>query len=200
MAILKDFIDQVSFEEVWPLMGGGSEELKEYEESVRNILEELKKATPKENTEQMVIRFVVAEDPMMDYYFYDSEEEAEEAAKDADETYLQVYGFRPGDEEGYAIGVKSPETLVGLDVDEETAANYSPAEIVANCLADMTYCTSATDNVWSPKMDTYAGGMYASQLCMSEDIQGVDLDALRESLGVIPKPEEDYKTKYGFLF
>jgi hypothetical protein len=44
------------------------------------------------------------------------------------------------------------------------------------------------------------GGLLASQACMSEDIQNVDLEKLRQELGVLPKPEEDYKEKYGFLF
>ena len=48
--------------------------------------------------------------------------------------------------------------------------------------------------------DMAGGGLLASQVCMEEDIQNVDLDALRQDLGVLPKPEEDYKTKYGFLF
>ena len=40
----------------------------------------------------------------------------------------------------------------------------------------------------------------AAALSMQEDIQNIDLEKLRQELGAIPKPTEDYKTKYGFLF
>lgn len=55
-------------------------------------------------------------------------------------------------------------------------------------------------SAYGTEKDMAGGGLLASQSCMSEDITNVDLDALRAELGVLPKPEEDYKTKYGFLF
>lgn len=197
MAIFKDFIDQVTFIEVWALLGQNKLGMAEYRESFESIFNELKAAVPAANTDNMTIRFVMEEAPLWEFYFGDDEEE--ESAED-DEPTLQVYGFIPGDEEGYAIGLKSPEVLVGLTVDEDTEKEYSPAEIVAHCMAEMTYTSTMASSAYGTEKDMAGGGLLASQTCMSEDITNVDLDALRAELGVLPKPEEDYKTKYGFLF
>ena len=205
MAILKDFIEQVSFDEVWALLGGGREDMEPYKESYQGMFEELRQAQPRENEAKMTIRFVV-EEPAWSFYFDGAEDEAAEddgAAEDAGETdgqTLQVYGFIPGDEEGYAIGLKPAEVLAGLDVDVETARDYSPAQIVAHCLAEITYTATVASSAYGMEKDMAGGGLLASQSCMSEDIQNVDLQKLREELGALPKPEEDYKTKYGFLF
>ncbi len=198
MAIFKDFIDKVSFFEVWAIMGQNSLKMAEYQDSFRGIFEGLKAAVPAENKERMTIRFVMEEAPLWDFYFDSEDEEEEETADDG--STLQVYGFKPDDEEGYAIGLKSPEVLVGLWVDEDTAKEYSPAEIVAHCMEEMTYTSTMASSAYGMEKDMAGGGLLASQSCMDEDITNVDLEALRAELGVLPKPEEDYKTKYGFLF
>lgn len=196
MAIFKEFIDQVTFPEIWALIGGDKPELSEYQESFQGIFDELKAAEPQENTKNMTIRFVMEEAPLWDFCFDDEEEEDEEDY----EPQLQVYGFIPGDKEGYSIGLKSAPELVGLTVAEDTASEYSPAEIVAHCISEMTYSSTMATSAYGMEKDMAGGGLLASQSCMSEDITNVDLDALRAELGVLPKPEEDYKTKYGFLF
>lgn len=202
MAILKDLIDQVSFEEVWALLSQGNESMADYQEAYQGIYQELRDTTPRPNDAHMTIKFVL-EEPLWDFYFGDEEEDAAEAAEEAEaestET-LQVYGFIPGDPEGYAIGLKPAEVLAGLDVDPETLRDYTPAEIVAHCLAEMTYTATMASSAYGTDKDMAGGGLLASQVCMEEDIQNVDLEALRKELGVLPKPEEDYKTKYGFLF
>ena len=198
MAILKDFLDQVTFDQVWALLGKNKEALAQYQEAYQSIFEELKAAQPAENKEQMTIRFVLEEAPLWDFYFEDEGEQ--EPEEEDDGPILQVYGFIPGDEEGYAIGLKAPEVLVGLDVDPETANSYTPAEIVAYCLAEMSYTSTMAASAYGMEQDMAGGGLLASQNCMREDIQNIDLEKLREELGVLPKPEEDYKTKYGFLF
>ena len=200
MAILKDFLDQVSFSDIWAMVGAENPDMAQYEEAYQSIFEELKAAEPAENKENMTIRFVM-EEPQWTFFFGEEETESEnDEAGDEDEAVLQVYGFIPGDEEGYAIGLKPAEVLVGLTVDEETARNYTPTEIVAHCMAEMTYTSTMAQSAYGMEKDMAGGGLLASQSCMSEDIQNVDLDALRAELGVLPKPEEDYKTKYGFLF
>lgn len=198
MAILKDFIDQVTFPEVWAIMGQESIKMAEYRDAFQSIFDGLKSALPQENREKMTIRFVMEEAPLWDFCF-DEEEDTEEPEEEEGPT-LQVYGFVPGDEEGYAIGLKSPEMLVGLDVDAEAARDYSPAEIVAHCMEEMSYTSTMASSAYGMEKDMAGGGLLASQSCMSEDITNIDLDALRAELGVLPKPEEDYKTKYGFLF
>lgn len=203
MAILKDFIDQVSFDEAWALLGHGRENMEQYKDAYQSIYSELKAAEPAENTDHMTIKFVMEEAPEWSFYFDTDEAEAQgsEAQEDEEEgPTLQVYGFIPGDEEGYAIGLKPPEILLGLDVDSDTAKDYSPQEIVANCLAEMTYSSTMASSAYGTEKDMAGGGLLASQNCMQEDIQNIDLEKLRQELGVLPKPEEDYKSKYGFLF
>ena len=192
MAVLKDYIDRVSFEDVWAILSPEESAVTEYREAYENIFRDLARAVPQENTAKMTIRFV-EEEPMWDFFFGEDEEE------DPGPT-LQVYGFIPGDKEGYAIGLKPASVLVGLDVDPDTAGEYSPAEIVAHCMAEMVYTATMASSAYGTEKDTAGGGLLASQTCMSEDIQNVDLEALRDQLGALPKPEEDYKKKYGFLF
>ena len=194
MAILKDFIKQVTFEDVWALLSG-SDSLAAYEQAYRDIYSGLLAAEPQPNTANMSIRFVEETEPEWAFFLGDDEESEEEP-----EPVIQVYGFIPGDSEGYAIGLKPPEVLVGLEVDPETAAAFPPAEIVARCLSEMTYTATMASSAYGTDKDRAGGGLLASQLCMDEDIQNVDLEALRQELGAIPEPEEDYKKKYGFLF
>ncbi len=51
MAKLKDFIDQVSFDEVWALLGQDRENMEQYKEACQSIYSELQAATPAENTD-----------------------------------------------------------------------------------------------------------------------------------------------------
>ena len=204
MAKLKDFIDQVSFEEAWALLGQGRENMEQYKEACENIYSELQAAVPAENTDHMTIRFVMEEAPEWTFFFDDGEDtadaETEDEAQEDDGPTLQVYGFIPGDDEGYAVGLKSPEILLGLDIDPETVRDYTPQEIVANCLEEMIYSSTVASSAYGTEKDMAGGGLLASQNCMQEDIQNIDLEKLRQELGAIPKPTEDYKTKYGFLF
>lgn len=204
MAKLKDFIDQVSFEEAWALLGQGRENMEQYKEACENIYSELQAAVPAENTDHMTIRFVMEEAPEWTFLFGDDADsentEAEDEAQEDDGPTLQVYGFIPGDDEGYAVGLKSPEILLGLDIDPETVRDYTPQEIVANCLEEMIYSSTVASSAYGTEKDMAGGGLLASQNCMQEDIQNIDLEKLRQELGALPKPTEDYKTKYGFLF
>ena len=204
MAKLKDFIDQVSFDEVWTLLGQDRENMEQYKEACQSIYSELQAATPAENTDHMTIRFVMEEAPEWMFFFDDdtaSEGEDAEAEEAEDEgPTLQVYGFIPGDDEGYAVGLKSPEILLGLDIAPETVRDYTPQQIVANCLEEMIYSSTVASSAYGTEKDMAGGGLLASQNCMQEDIQNIDLEKLRQELGAIPKPAEDYKTKYGFLF
>ena len=204
MAKLKDFIDQVSFEEAWALLGQGRENMEQYKEACENIYSELQAAVPAENADHMTIRFVMEEAPEWTFFFGDDADsentEAEDEAQEDDGPTLQVYGFIPGDDEGYAVGLKSPEILLGLDIDPETVRDYTPQEIVANCLEEMIYSSTVASSAYGTEKDMAGGGLLASQNCMQEDIQNIDLEKLRQELGALPKPTEDYKTNYGFLF
>ncbi len=197
MAIFKDFIDQVEFPAVWELLSAEARDMENYRDACQGIFTELKEAVPKENTAGMTIKFVV-EEPEWSFYFAD--QEPEEETEEEETAGVQVYGFVPGDPEGYAIGLKPAEVLVGLNVDAETASGYTPTEIVAYCMAEMIYTATMASSAYGTEKDMAGGGLLASQVCMDEDIQNVDLSALRRELGAMPKQDEDYKTKYGFLF
>lgn len=190
MAIFKDYLEQTTFEDVWAILRQG-DETDPYRETYENMYTALKAAAPKADPKGMVIRFVL-EEPAWSFWLGEDEPESAET--------LQVSGFIPGDEEGYAIGLKPADALTGLEIHPETAENYSPAEITAHILAEMAYNATMASSAYGTDKEMAGGGLLASQLCMDEDIQNVDLDALRAELGAIPKPDEDYKTKYGFLF
>ena len=185
MAKLKDFIDQVSFDEVWALLGQDRENMEQYKEACQSIYSELQAATPAENTDRMTIRFVMEEAPEWTFFFGDDTEDEEANAQDEAEDEgptLQVYGFIPGDDEGYAVGLKSPEILLGLDIDPETVRDYSPQEIVANCLEEMIYSSTVASSAYGTEKDMAGGGLLASQNCMQEDIQNIDLEKCVEEI------------------
>ena len=206
MAIFKDFIEKVDFDAVWALLGNAHEEMEQYKDAYAGIFRELKETEPAENTEEMVIRFTEETEPEWEFWF-DSDSEAEAEAENDENTAdddgapaIQVCGYIPGDEEGYAIGMKPAAVLVGLTIDPETEKAFSPAEIVANIISEMSYTSTLAASAYGMEKDMAGGGLLASSACMKEDIQNVDLDALRRAIGAIPEQEEDYKTKYGFLF
>lgn len=56
-----------------------------------------------------------------------------------DEEYEHVCGVIPGDEQDYGIEFCEREQWLGMHFTEETQKNYSPADIVAHCLWEMTF-------------------------------------------------------------
>ncbi len=195
MAILKDLLVQTVFSKVWDVLRAADDEADNYKQTYEQLYTLLRDAEPAENTQHMTIKLEVAADPWVILGDDDDED-------NGGEEYLQVAGYVPGDDEAYAIGVKEPAQIAGLDVHPDTLAQYDPATILAYCITEITYNCTTTESLWSPKMDTYAGGLYAAQSCSENDLNGVSIDALRRELGVLSdEPEqEDYKEKYGFLF
>ncbi len=194
MATIKGLLSQVTFDEVWTELKKSSGEIDAYKESFQNIFNELCAAEPAANTAQLTIWLKMAEDPFASFYFGDEEEDEE-----ADEEYLQLFAYKPGDEDSYAIGVKPPEQIVGLDVADETVQEYSAATIIAYCMTEITYSSSIAASTYGTKMDQAGGGIYAAQACMEGGLQGLSLEHLREQMGIGEK-KEDLKEKYGFLF
>jgi hypothetical protein len=195
MAILKELLDQTAFSQVWDVLRAADNDAEQYREAYEKLFDLLKSAEPAENTQQMTIKLEVASDPWIILGDDDEEDSAEP------EDYVQVFGYIPGDEDGYAIGLKEPAQLAGMDIHPETLQEYDVPTILAHILAEITYSHTTTESLWSPKMDTYAGGLYASTACTENDLGGLSIEALRKELGVDNTPEqEDYKEKYGFLF
>lgn len=196
MAIIKDLLNQVTFDEVWTELTKSSGAIDAYKESFQNIFEELHTAEPVENTAQLTIWLKMAYDPFAGFYFGDEENTDDE---EEPEEYLQLFAYKPGDEDSYAIGVKPPEQIVGLAVADETVQEYSAATIIAYCLTEITYSSSIASSTYGTKMDQAGGGIYAAQACMDGGLQGLSLEHLREQMG-LDNAKEDLKSKYGFLF
>lgn len=175
MLIFKDIINKTTFDDVWAELGSRYDSLSEYRQTLSDIYGKLKASEPAENIENMTIIFKMETDMW-------SEDEGE---------YLHVYGIVPGDDEGYAIGVKPPANIMGMTVSGDTVQSYSPAAIVAQCIVEITYYSSAASAAWGGSLDTFAGGLYASQSCIEGDDGSLSIDALREQLGVKPKKPED---------
>lgn len=194
MATIKDLLSQVTFDEVWTELTKSSGEIDAYKESFQNIFDELRAAEPAENTARLTVWLKMAEDPFAGFYFGDEEEDDED-----DEEYLQLFAYKPGDEDSYAIGIKPPEQIAGLDVSDETVREYSAATIIAYCMTEITYSSSIASSTFGTKMDQAGGGIYAAQACMEGSLHGLSLEHLREQMGIGEK-KEDLKEKYGFLF
>lgn len=194
MTTIKDLLSQVTFDDVWAELKKTSGEIDAYKESFFHIFQELNAAEPAANTAELTIWLKMAEDPFAGFYF-DDEEDCDEA----DEEYLQLFAYKPGDDDSYAIGVKPPEQIVGLDVADETVQEYSAATILAYCMTEITYSSSIASSTFGTKLDQAGGGIYAAQTCMEGSLHGLSLEHLREQMGIGEK-KEDLKEKYGFLF
>lgn len=197
MATVKDLLEQTEFEKVWDVLRAADEEAEKYKETYEDLYKLLRDAEPEAASPPMTIKLELAADP---WVIVGDDEEAEDDGSGQDE-YVQVFGYLPGDEDGYAIGVKPPAQIAAMEVHPDTLAQYDPATILAHCIAEITYSCTTTESLWSPKMDTYAGGLYASTSCAEKDMSGLSIEALRRELGLLEEEEkEDYREKYGFLF
>lgn len=176
MTIFKEIIDNTIFDGVWAELQSRFDDAQEYMDTYMSIYKKLKESPPDENTTGMTIVFKTEPDP------WDDEDNGE---------YVRVCGMVPGDDEGYAIGVKSPQQIMGFFVSDDTVASYSSAVITALCIVEITYYSSAASAAWGSGLDTYAGGLYAAQSCIEGDDGSLSIDALREQLGVKPKKDED---------
>ena len=182
MTIFKELLDQVSFEEIWAVLCGEEESpAEEVRAEYQQLFQTLKDTVPAANHTDM--RIVLEEG----YDFWG----------DNDEPYLQANGYVPGDDEPYALGFRAEEELVSFPIDPDTLAAYTPQQIVAQCLADYAYDTTAARTVWNAQAVSGANSLYESEVCMDTEADG-SLKDVRRDLGL--DKSENYKEKYGFLF
>ena len=182
MTIFKELLEQVTFDEVWAaLCGQEADPGEEVQGEYQTLFQTLRDTAPAENHTGM--RIVLEEG--YDYW------------GDNDEAYLQANGYVPGDDEPYALGFRSEDELVSFPIDPQTLADYTPAQIVAQCLADYAYDTTAARTVWNAQAVSAASGLYESEVCMDDQAEGSVKD-VRRDLGL--DKSENYKEKYGFLF
>ena len=203
MATVRDLLLQTDFEEVWEVLHAADENAEQYRQTYLDLYNLLRGLEPDTAAPQMTIRLEEAFEPWI--LLGDEEADNSGDAEDAEEAgTLQLSGYLPGDEDAYAIGVRPPAQIVAMAVDPETLAGHSPAEILANCIAEITWSRTTAENIWSPKLDTLGGGLYAAENCAEKDMGGgLSVEALRREMGLTEEKEEeeeDYKSKYGFLF
>ena len=195
MTTVRDLLQQTEFSGVWDVLQAADADAEKYRQTYQEIYDLLRGTEPDLSVQQMTIRLEEAEEPW--FLFDDAEPETESEEGEN----LQLSGYLPGDEDAYAIGVRPPAQIVAMAIDPDTLAQQTPAVILAYCITEIIYSRTTTQSVWSPKMDTYAGGLYAAATCSEQDMGDVSLDALRREMGLTEEPEEeDNKSKYGFLF
>lgn len=177
-----ELLQQVSFPELWAALGGTEDEAQQEARQEYQTLYDTLKSTPAgENTNGMRIVLEIGYD-----YWGENEE-----------GYLQANGYVPDDEEPYALGFRPEGELLAMEVDPKTAADYSPAQIAAQVLADYAYDTAAARTVWNDQAVGAVSGLYESETCMDGHAEGSLTDTRRE-LGL--DRELSNKEKYGFLF
>lgn len=180
MAILKDCVNSVGFDDVWAVLMSAYDDIGSFQEEYNKIFQVMQKTQPEENRQQMTIHLKMASD---------------EWGQD-DEEYLQVFGYIPGDDEGYAVGVKPMAHLLGFDISEDSLRSYSTATIVAYCMVELTYYSSAAHSLWGAEFESLGGGLMASSSCMENDSNSMSIDALRSQMGI--KGEEEKDNRFPF--
>ncbi len=199
MTTIQNLFRQVSFEQVWQELAADAGDIEAYRDSFKSMFDELCTVQPEENTAQMTVWLKMAEDPFAAFCFDDGDDPESLADDSEPEEYLQVFAYIPGDEDSYAIGVKSPAQIAGFNLADETARAYPPAQIAAHILTEITYTSSMASSTWGTRLDQAGGGIYAAQSCVEGGLHGLSLEHLREQMGLGEK-KEDLKEKYGFLF
>lgn len=61
--------------------------------------------------------------------------------------YEHVYGIMPGDEQTYGLELCERKEWLGMGIDPSTLERYSPAEIIAHCLYEMTFFGFSDEDV-----------------------------------------------------
>lgn len=170
--ILRDIIKKTDFDAVWQAMTAIFDSVDQYKENFQRIFQLLLDSEPAENLKKMSIDVCEKEEPF--WLLGDEEYEISD-----EEPQLQAVGLVPGDEDYYSIGALPQETLVGLDVTEETVKNFTPAQIAAYCMAEITYFYTAAETVWGKD------GVIAASSCGGESDGSVTIDTYRREIGAL---------------
>ena len=200
MTTVRELLQQTEFSQILEVLSAAGEDAEQYRQTFEDLYGLLLSVEPDTSVPQMTIRLEEPAEPW--FLIDDGEEDTEDTQEESGD--LQVSGYLPGDEDAYAIGLQPPAQIAAMAVDPDTLAQYDAATILAHCIAEIIYSRTTTENIWSPKMDTYAGGLYAAESCAERDMgSGLSIESLRREMGLTDQEEEkkeDYREKYGFLF
>lgn len=168
--IFKEVINKTDFDGVWQAMTAIFDSVDQYKENFQRIFQLLRDTQPADNPKNMSIDICEKEEPF--WLLDDSEDDFSD-----DEPQLQAVGLVPGDEDYYSIGALPQETLAALPVTDNALDTYTPAQIVAYCMAEITYFYTAAETVWGKD------GVIAASSCGSESDGSVTIDTYRREIG-----------------
>ena len=176
MARLSEIINNVEFTDVWEILNARYEDAENYKEVYELIFGSLKAAQPYSGSIGKTLAIRANE---MDFW-YDEE----------DEPILQAVGLVEGDEDYYAIGDLDPDHLAAIEVDPQTAADFSPADIAAHCIVEVMYFASLADSAWGNQNGTAAKGLIDSSHCITSEMDAYSLTDYRKEMGLVEEEKD----------
>lgn len=177
MSSLSEIIKDVEFSHVWQILSARYEDAETYKDFYELIFGSLKAAKPYAGNIGKVLAIRANE---MDFW-YDEE----------DEPVLQAVGLVDGDDDYYAIGDLEPDQLAAIEVDAQTAADFSPADIASYCIVEVMYFSSLADSAWGNQNSTAAKGLIDSSHCITSEMDSYSLTDYRKEMGLVEEEEKD---------
>ncbi len=176
MATLSEIIENVEFSDVWSILQARYEDAETYREFYELIFGSMKAAEPYAGN---INRILAVRPNEMDMWY------------GGDEPSLQAVGIVEGDDDYYAIGDLEPDQLAAIEVDPETVADFSPADIASYCIVEIMYFASLADSAWGVKAGTAAKGLIDSSHCITSEMDAYSLTDYRKEMGLIVEEEKD---------
>ncbi len=176
MANLSEIIKDVEFSQVWEILNTRYEDAENYKEFYELIFGSMKAAQPYKGSIGKVLAIRTNE---MDFWFDDEGEPA-----------LQAVGIVEGDDDYYAIGDLEPDQLAAIEVDAQTAADFSPADIASYCIIEIMYFASLADSAWGNQSGTAAKGLIDSSHCITSEMDSYSLTDYRKEMGLVEEEKD----------
>lgn len=118
--ILKEILEKANWQQVAIELVSAYPNQRKAIKGYEEVFELLQAKMPKDSELKLVVEYV--EDDL-----------------DPGTFFYNVLGAKDGDEIGYGLSFKSWSEWMGMDVSEETEASFSPEQICAHCLYEMTF-------------------------------------------------------------
>lgn len=176
MANLSEIIKDVEFSEVWEILNTRYEDAGNYKEFYELIFGSMKSAHPYKGSIGRVLAIRANE---MDFWYDDEDEPA-----------LQAVGLVEGDNDYYAIGNLEPDQLAAIEVEPQTEAAFSPADIAAYCIVEIVYFASLADSAWGNLTGTAAKGLIDSSHCITSEMDSYSLTDYRKEMGLVEEEHD----------
>ncbi|MBE6991004.1 MAG: hypothetical protein E7430_00290 [Ruminococcaceae bacterium] len=176
MASLSEIIKDVEFSDVWEILNNRYDDADNYKEFYELIFGSMKAAKPYSGNVGKTLAIKANE---MDFWY-----------DDEDEPSLQAVGLVEGDDEYYAIGDLDPDQMAAIEVEPQTAADFSPADIAAYCIVEIMYFSSLADSAWGNQNNTAAKGLIDSSHCISSEMDSYSLTDYRKEMGLVEEEKD----------